>query len=130
MNIRDYEEKIEELEFLEEEIILKGYGYYRGEKYTEIEKIKELKELYKKRVQEIIKEPMTVEKCKRMILLCEEALEAILDGQEYEFEGRKLTRANISEIQNLKEYYYKEQYRLENGIKRGIRIYRAFGGND
>lgn len=130
MNIRDYEEKIEELEFLEEEIILKGYGYYRGEKYTEIEKIKELKELYKKRVQETIKEPMTVEKCKRMILLCEEALEAILDGQEYEFEERKLTRANISEIQNLKEYYYKEQYRLENGIKRGIRMYRAFGGND
>lgn len=131
MTIRELEEKIETLEMLEEKIILDGYGYFEGNKYTEVdrEKIEKLRELYKKRRSELINKPLTIEDCNRMIAFCVEAEEAVLAGQEYEMEGTKLTRANLTEIINLKEYYIKEKYRLETGTKRGIKMWRAYGNN-
>lgn len=131
MTIRELEEKIETLELLEENIILDGYGYFEGKKYTveDNEKIKQLKELYKKRRSELINKSLTIEDCNRMISFCIEAEEAVLAGQEYEYEGTKLTRANLSEIIVLKEYYIKEKYRLETGTKRGIKMWRVYGNN-
>lgn len=132
MTIRELEEKIETLEKLEENIILNGYGYFEGNKYTEEdnEKIEKLKELYKKKRSELVNKPLTIEDCNRMIAFCIEAEEAVLAGQEYEFEGTKLTRAELSEIIKLKEYYIKEKHRLETGTKRGIKMWRAYGSND
>lgn len=115
MTIRELEEKIETLEKLEENIILNGYGYFEGTKYTEEdnEKITKLKELYQKRRSDLINKPLTIEDCNRMIAFCIEAEEAVLAGQEYEFEGTRLTRANLNDILKLKDYYIKEKHRLE-----------------
>lgn len=132
MTIRELEEKIRTLEELEDNIVLDGYGFYEGKKYTKehSNKIKELKELYKSRRSEQINKPLTIEDCNRMIAFCIEAEEAVLAGQEYEYEDTRLTRADLSKIIALKEYYIKEKHRLENGIKRGIKMWRAYGRND
>lgn len=132
MTIRELEEKIRTLEELEDNIVLDGYGFYEGKKYTKEHnnKIKELKELYKSRRSEQINKPLTIEDCNRMIAFCIEAEEAVLAGQEYEYEDTRLTRADLSKIIALKEYYIKEKHRLENGIKRGIKMWRAYGRND
>lgn len=131
MTIRELEEKIETLEKLEENIILNGYGYFEGTKYTEEdnEKITKLKELYQKRRSNLINKPLTIEDCNRMIAFCIEAEEAVLAGQEYEFEGTRLTRANLNDILKLKDYYIKEKHRLETGTTRGIKMYRVYGNN-
>lgn len=132
MTIRELEEKIRTLEELEDNIVLDGYGFYEGKKYTKehSNKIRELKELYKSRRSEQINKPLTIEDCNRMIAFCIEAEEAVLAGQEYEYEDTRLTRADLSKIIALKEYYIKEKHRLENGIKRGIKMWRAYGSND
>ncbi|QNM15506.1 DUF6148 family protein [Fusobacterium hominis] len=130
MTLREIEEKIEDLEYLQEQIILEGYGYYQGKKYDNLEKIQELEEFYKKKRTQLLSRSMTVEDCNRMIAFCIEAEEAVLAGQEYEYEGRTLTRANLREIQELKGYYQREKIRLENNIKPGIRIYRLYGMNE
>ena len=69
MTIRELEEKIRTLEELEDNIVLDGYGFYEGKKYTKehSNKIKELKELYKSRRSEQINKPLTIEDCNRMI---------------------------------------------------------------
>lgn len=130
-SIKEYEEKIEDLEALEDSIILDGFGYYEGKKYTaaDQENIVKLKEKYQKKRFEAINTPLTIEDCSRIIKICNEAEEAVLSGQEYEYEGRRLTRVNLDEIRSLKDSYIKEKYRLENGVDQGIKIYRAFGNN-
>lgn len=130
MTLRECEERLEEIDKLEQDIILDGYGYLDGKKYSseDTEKIKKLREYIEAKREKLI-QPLTIEDCKRMIALCVEAEEQVLGGQQYEFEGRKLTRANLREIRDLKEYYQKEQYRLETGTKRGIKMYRVFPNN-
>lgn len=130
--IKNYEDKIEELENVEDEIILYGYAYFEGNRFEkkDIPQIQELIKKYKQRKEELIEKPLTTSDCNRMIKLCIQAEESVLAGQEYEYEGRKLVRANLPEIRQLKEYYIKEKDRIENGIKRGIKFMRAYGSND
>ena len=124
MTLRECEEKLEELNTAEDEIILYGYTHIDGEKLEEkdLTKVKLLKEKYTKLKEEIIAKPLTIADCSRMIKLCIEAEESVLAGKEYELEGRKLVRADLAEILRLKTYYQKEKERLEQGLPTGSRL--------
>lgn len=126
MTVLECEERIAEYLEAEEDIILYGYCYIRGERFEaeDIEKIKNAKKLWEERKKEILNKKMTVEDCKRMILLCREAEEGVLAGKEYEIDGRKLTRADLSEILKLKKYYETEMERIEAGLEKGRYAYR------
>lgn len=124
MTLRECEEKLKELNTVEDEIILYGYAHMDGEKLKneDLPKLKLLKEKYTKLKDEIISKPLTITDCSRMIKLCIEAEESVLAGKEYELEGRKLVRADLAEILRLKTYYQKEKERLEQGLSTGSRI--------
>lgn len=124
MTLRECEEKLKELNTVEDEIILYGCAHMDGEelKNEDLPKLKLLKEKYTKLKDEIISKPLTIADCSRMIKLCIEAEESVLAGKEYELEGRKLVRADLAEILRLKTYYQKEKERLEQGFSTGSRI--------
>ena len=126
MTVLECEERIAEYLEAEEDIILYGYCYIRGERFEaeDIEKIKNAKKLWEERKKELLNKKLTVEDCKRMILLCREAEEGVLAGKEYEIDGRKLTRADLSEILKLKKYYETEMERIEAGLEKGRYAYR------
>ena len=54
----------------------------------------------------------------------QEAEEGVLAGKEYEIDGRKLTRTDLSEILKLKKYYETEMERIEAGLEKGRYAYR------
>ncbi len=126
MTLAECEEKIAEYLEAEEDIALYGYCYIRGEKFeaTDIEKIKNAKKLWEERRKELLSKKLTVEDCQRMIYLCREAEEAVLAGKEYEIDGRKLTRIDLSEILKLKKYYETEMERIQAGLQKGRYAYR------
>lgn len=126
MRLLECEERITEYLDAEEDITLYGYCYIRGERFEaeDIEKIKNAKKLWEERKKEILNKKLTVEDCKRMLLLCREAEESVLAGKEYEMDGRHLTRADLSEILKLKRYYEDEIERLEAGLQKGRYAYR------
>lgn len=124
--ILECEERIEEYLAAEEDIALYGYCHIRGERFEEkdLEKIKKAIALWENRKKEILNKPLTVEDCQRMILLCRQAEEAVLSGQEYEIEGQKLTRVSLPHILKLKAYYESEMERLAAGFEKGRYAYR------
>ena len=126
MTVLECEERIAEYLEAEEDIVLYGYCYIRGEKFEaeDIEKIKNAKKLWEERKKELLNKKLTVEDCKRMIILCREAEEGVLAGKEYEIDGRKLTRTDLSEILKLKKYYETEMERIEAGLEKGRYAYR------
>lgn len=126
MTVLECEERITEYLEAEEDIVLYGYCYIRGERFEaeDIEKIKNAKKLWEERKKELLNKKLTVEDCKRMILLCREAEEGVLAGKEYEIDGRKLTRTDLSEILKLKKYYETEMERIEAGLEKGRYAYR------
>lgn len=126
MTVLECEERIAEYLEAEEDIVLYGYCYIRGERFEaeDIEKIKNAKKLWEERKKELLNKKLTVEDCKRMILLCREAEEGVLAGKEYEIDGRKLTRTDLSEILKLKKYYETEMERIEAGLEKGRYAYR------
>lgn len=126
MTLLECEERITEYLEAEEDIALYGYCHIRGERFEEkdLERIRKAKDLWENRKKEILNKKLTIEDCQRMILLCREAEEAVLSGQEYEIEGKKLTRANLSQIMKLKNYYENEMERLQAGLEKGRYAYR------
>ena len=126
MTVLECEERTAEYLEAEEDIVLYGYCYIRGERFEaeDIEKIKNAKKLWEERKKELLNKKLTVEDCKRMILLCREAEEGVLAGKEYEIDGRKLTRTDLSEILKLKKYYETEMERIEAGLEKGRYAYR------
>lgn len=126
MTLLECEERIAEYLEAEEDIALYGYCYIRGEKFeaANLENIKNARKLWEDRKKELLSKKLTVEDCQRMIHLCREAEEAVLAGKEYEIDGRKLTRIDLSEILKLKKYYETEMERIEAGLQKGRYAYR------
>ena len=126
MTLKECEDKIAEYLEAEEDVALYGFCYINGKRFEreEVPRIREAKKLWEQRKNEILSKKLTAEDCQRMILLCREAEESVLEGKEYEFEGRHLTRADLSEILRLKKYYEAEKERIEVGLEKGRYAYR------
>lgn len=126
MTLKECEDKIAEYMEAEEDVALYGYCYINGKRFEreDIPNIREAKKLWEERREKLLNKKLTVTDCQRMILLCREAEESVLEGKEYEFEGRRLTRSDLSEILRLKKYYETEKERIEAGIEKGRYAYR------
>lgn len=126
MTLKDYEDKIAEYIEAEEDIALYGYCYINGKRFEreELPRIREAKEVCERRVKELLNETLTIEKCQRMILLCRDAEEKVLEGKECELEGKHLTRSDLSEILFLKKHYETELERIKAGLEKGRYAYR------
>lgn len=128
-NISNFENKLLEIEEAEEELILQGVTWISGIKFskeerTDMEKLKELKEHYKKKINEILSEKITVQECERYIRLYLEAEEAVLKGQEYTIDGQNLRRADLEQIRKGRIWWENKKAQLENGTGDGIRFFQ------
>jgi len=132
INIREYEERIGELEIALEEIAAFGSAYIRGEKKeaADVQALQGLLDTYRTQLDAAIRQPVTLDRCRRMIYLCHEAMETVLAGKEYEMEGMKLTRASLPDIKALLNYWETEKTRLETGERKGVMVYRGVNFDD
>ena len=85
-NIASFENKLIEIEEAEEELILYGSAWVAGVEFlkknpNDMKKLDDLKEHYKKKIDEILNTKITVQECERYIRLYLEAEEAVLKGQ-------------------------------------------------
>ena len=125
-NLSELETKLRDIEDAEEQLILYDVAYVEGVEFRkteeDLQKLNELKKLYKKRINEITSTEITVEECNRYIRLYLEAEEAVLAGQEYTIDGQTMVRADLNKIRQGRIWWENKKAQLESGYSDGIRF--------
>ncbi|WP_339002108.1 hypothetical protein KST09_03290 [Fusobacterium animalis] len=128
-NIASFENKLIEIEEAEEDIILYGSAWVAGVEFKkenpdDMKKLADLKEYYKKKIDEILNTKITVQECERYIRLYLEAEEAVLKGQEYTIDGQNLKRADLEQIRKGRIWWENKKAQIESGTGEGIRFFQ------
>ena len=128
-NIASFENKLIEIEEAEEDLILYGSAWVAGveflkENSADMKKLADLKEHYKKKIDEILNTKITVQECERYIRLYLEAEEAVLKGQEYTIDGQNLKRADLEQIRKGRIWWENKKAQIESGTGEGIRFFQ------
>ena len=128
-NIASFENKLIEIEEAEEDLILHGSAWVTGVEFLkenpdDMKKLADLKEHYKKKIDEILNTKITVQECERYIRLYLEAEEAVLKGQEYTIDGQNLKRADLEQIRKGRIWWENKKSQIENGTGEGIRFFQ------
>ena len=128
-NIASFENKLIEIEEAEEDLILYGSAWVAGveflkENLDDMKKLDDLKEHYKKKIDEILNTKITVQECERYIRLYLEAEEAVLKGQEYTIDGQNLKRADLEQIRKGRIWWENKKAQIESGTGEGIRFFQ------
>ena len=128
-NIASFENKLIEIEEAEEELILYGSAWVAGVEFlkknpNDMKKLDDLKEHYKKKIDEILNTKITVQECERYIRLYLEAEEAVLKGQEYTIDGQNLKRADLEQIRKGRIWWENKKAQIESGTGEGIRFFQ------
>ena len=128
-NIASFENKLIEIEEAEEDLILYGSAWVAGieflkENPANMKKLADLKEHYKKKIDEILNTKITVQECERYIRLYLEAEEAVLKGQEYTIDGQNLKRADLEQIRKGRIWWENKKAQIESGTGEGIRFFQ------
>lgn len=128
-NIASFENKLIEIEEAEEDLILHGSTWVAGieflkENPDDMKKLADLKEHYKKKIDEILNTKITVQECERYIRLYLEAEEAVLKGQEYTIDGQNLKRADLEQIRKGRIWWENKKAQIESGTGEGIRFFQ------
>ena len=89
-----------------------------------MKKLADLKEYYKKKIDEILNTKITVQECERYIRLYLEAEEAVLKGQEYTIDGQNLKRADLEQIRKGRIWWENKKAQIESGTGEGIRFFQ------
>lgn len=126
-NIASFENKLIEIEEAEEDLILYGSAWVAGVEFlkenpADMKKLADLKEHYKKKIDEILNTKITVQECERYIRLYLEAEEAVLKGQEYTIDGQNLKRADLEQIRKGRIWWENKKAQIESGTGEGIRF--------
>ena len=128
-NIASFENKLTEIEEAEEDLILYGSAWVAGVEFLkenpdDMKKLADLKEHYKKKIDEILNTKITVQECERYIRLYLEAEEAVLKGQEYTIDGQNLKRADLEQIRKGRIWWENKKSQIESGTGEGIRFFQ------
>ena len=128
-NIASFENKLIEIEEAEEELILYDSAWVAGVEFlkenpNDMKKLDDLKEHYKKKIDEILNTKITVQECERYIRLYLEAEEAVLKGQEYTIDGQNLKRADLEQIRKGRIWWENKKAQIESGTGEGIRFFQ------
>lgn len=128
-NIASFENKLIEIEEAEEDLILYGSAWVAGVEFlkenpVDMKKLADLKEHYKKKIDEILNTKITVQECERYIRLYLEAEEAVLKGQEYTIDGQNLKRADLEQIRKGRIWWENKKAQIESGTGEGIRFFQ------
>lgn len=128
-NIASFENKLIEIEEAEEDLILDGSAWVAGVEFlkenpADMKKLDDLKEHYKKKIDEILNTKITVQECERYIRLYLEAEEAVLKGQEYTIDGQNLKRADLEQIRKGRIWWENKKAQIESGTGEGIRFFQ------
>ena len=128
-NIASFENKLIEIEEAEEDLILYGSAWVAGVEFLkenpdDMKKLADLKEHYKKKIDEILNTKITVQECERYIRLYLEAEEAVLKGQEYTIDGQNLKRADLEQIRKGRIWWENKKSQIESGTGEGIRFFQ------
>lgn len=128
-NIASFENKLIEIEEAEEDLILYGSAWVAGVEFlkenpADMKKLANLKEHYKKKIDEILNTKITVQECERYIRLYLEAEEAVLKGQEYTIDGQNLKRADLEQIRKGRIWWENKKAQIESGTGEGIRFFQ------
>ena len=128
-NISSFENKLIEIEEAEEDLILYGSAWVAGVEFLkenpdDMKKLADLKEHYKKKIDEILNTKITVQECERYIRLYLEAEEAVLKGQEYTIDGQNLKRADLEQIRKGRIWWENKKSQIESGTGEGIRFFQ------
>ena len=128
-NIASFENKLIEIEEAEEDLILHGSTWVAGveflkENSADMKKLADLKEHYKKKIDEILNTKIPVQECERYIRLYLEAEEAVLKGQEYTIDGQNLKRADLEQIRKGRIWWENKKSQIESGTGEGIRFFQ------
>lgn len=128
-NIASFENKLIEIEEAEEDLILYGSAWVAGVEFLkenpdDMKKLADLKEHYKKKIDEILNTKITVQECERYIRLYLEAEEAVLKGQEYTIDGQNLKRADLEQIRKGRIWWENKKAQIESGTGEGIRFFQ------
>ena len=128
-NIASFENKLIEIEEAEEDLILYGSAWVAGVEFlkenpADMKKLANLKEHYKKKIDEILNTKITVQECERYIRLYLEAEEAVLKGQEYTIDGQNLKRADLEQIRKGRIWWENKKSQIESGTGEGIRFFQ------
>ena len=117
-NIASFENKLIEIEEAEEDLILHGSAWFAGveflkENSADMKKLADLKEHYKKKIDEILNTRLYLE-----------AEEAVLKGQEYTIDGQNLKRADLEQIRKGRIWWENKKAQIESGTGEGIRFFQ------
>ena len=128
-NIASFENKLIEIEEAEEDLILHGSAWFSGVEFLkenpeDMKKLADLKEHYKKKIDEILNTKITIQECERYIRLYLEAEEAVLKGQEYTIDGQNLKRADLEQIRKGRIWWENKKSQIESGTGEGIRFFQ------
>ena len=128
-NIASFENKLIEIEEAEEDLILHGSAWFAGVEFLkknpdDMKKLADLKEYYKKQIDEILNIKIPVQECERYIRLYLEAEEAVLKGQEYTIDGQNLKRADLEQIRKGRIWWENKKSQIESGTGEGIRFFQ------
>lgn len=128
-NIASFENKLIEIEEAEEDLILYGSAWVAGVEFlkenpADMKKLADLKEHYKKKIDEILNTKITVQECERYIRLYLEAEEVVLKGQEYTIDGQNLKRADLEQIRKGRIWWENKKAQIESGTGEGIRFFQ------
>ena len=128
-NIASFENKLIEIEEAEEDLILYGSAWVAGVEFLkenpdDMKKLDDLKEHYKKKIDEILNTKITVQECERYIRLYLEAEEVVLKGQEYTIDGQNLKRADLEQIRKGRIWWENKKSQIESGTGEGIRFFQ------
>ena len=128
-NIASFENKLIEIEEAEEDLILHGSAWVAGVEFSkenpdDMKKLADLKEHYKKKIDEILNTKITIQECERYIRLYLEAEEAVLKGQEYTIDGQNLKRADLEQIRKGRIWWENKKSQIESGTGEGIRFFQ------
>ena len=128
-NIASFENKLIEIEEAEEDLILYGSAWVAGVEFlkenpADMKKLADLKEHYKKKIDEILNTKITLQECERYIRLYLEAEEAVLKGQEYTIDGQNLKRADLEQIRKGRIWWENKKAQIESGTGEGIRFFQ------
>lgn len=128
-NIASFENKLIEIEEAEEDLILHGSAWVAGVEFlkenpADMKKLADLKEYYKKKIDEILNIKIPVQECERYIRLYLEAEEAVLKGQEYTIDGQNLKRADLEQIRKGRIWWENKKAQIESGTGEGIRFFQ------
>lgn len=128
-NIASFENKLIEIEEAEEDLILHGSTWFAGVEFlkenpADMKKLADLKEHYKKKIDEILNTKIPIQECERYIRLYLEAEEAVLKGQEYTIDGQNLKRADLEQIRKGRIWWENKKAQIESGTGEGIRFFQ------